>query len=205
MGTKGQQTRDHILKTAEDIILQRGYSGTSIEDIIGTAGITKGGFFYHFRGKADLARELMRHYLAEDEALFTALIERADALVEDPLQRALLFLKLFAEAMADLPGVHPGCLVASFTYESQLFDPEVRALAAAGVERWREVFAERFRPVLERYTPRTELSLETLADALSATLEGGIILSRVMRDPQILVDQVLQFRTHVRLLFGDLD
>ena len=42
MGTKGEQTREHILATAERIIPQRGYSGTSIEEIIGEAGITKG-------------------------------------------------------------------------------------------------------------------------------------------------------------------
>jgi AcrR family transcriptional regulator len=67
MGTKGEQTREHILATAESIILQRGYSGTSIEDIIGEAGITKGGFFYHFDGKNDLAKNLMLRYLDQDE------------------------------------------------------------------------------------------------------------------------------------------
>ena len=41
MGRKGEQTREHIMATAESIILKRGYSGTSIEGIIGEAGITK--------------------------------------------------------------------------------------------------------------------------------------------------------------------
>ena len=41
MGAKGEQTREHIMATAESIILKRGYSGTSIEEIIGEAGITK--------------------------------------------------------------------------------------------------------------------------------------------------------------------
>jgi len=34
-------------------------------------------------------------------------------------------------------------------------------------------------------------------------MEGGIILSRVMDDPRILGQQLLQFRNYVRLLFGD--
>jgi AcrR family transcriptional regulator len=70
MGAKGAQTREHILATAESIILQRGYSGTSIEEIIGEAGITKGGFFYHFAGKSDLARNLMLRYLENDSKFF---------------------------------------------------------------------------------------------------------------------------------------
>ena len=44
MGSKGQRTREHLLGTAQKLILQRGYAGTSIDDIIGEAGITKGGF-----------------------------------------------------------------------------------------------------------------------------------------------------------------
>ena len=71
MGVKGQQTRENILACAEGIILQRGYSGTSIEDIIREAGITKGGFFYHFDGKSDLAKKLMLRYLEQDKIFFS--------------------------------------------------------------------------------------------------------------------------------------
>jgi len=148
---KGTDTRLRILDTAQEIVLKKGFSGSSIDEIIDAAGITKGGFFYHFRGKADLARSLMERYLQEDEAFFTAVIERAEELVDDPLQRVLVFLKLLAEAMGDLPGVHPGCLVASYTYESQQFDPAVREMAAAGVQRWRDIFRERFVPVVAKY------------------------------------------------------
>jgi len=77
MGTKGEQTREHILATAESIILRRGYGGTSIEQIIGAAGITKGGFFYHFDGKKDLARNLIKRFLKNDLAEFTAIADRA--------------------------------------------------------------------------------------------------------------------------------
>ena len=202
---KGAETRLRILDTAQQIVLEKGFSGTSIDEIIDAAGITKGGFFYHFRGKADLARALMQRYLEQDEAFFTAVIERAEELVEDPLQRALLFMKLFAEAMGDLPGVHPGCLVASFTYESQQFDPEVREMAAAGVQRWRDIFRQRFVPVVEKYSMVRKVELDELADTLTSLMEGGIILSRVMNDPQILVQQLLQFRNYLRLLFGDVE
>ncbi len=204
MGAKGQQTREHILATAEGLILQRGYTGTSIEDIIGQAGITKGGFFYHFDGKIDLARNLILRYLEQDEQFFTGLIERAESLTEDPLQQLLIFLKLMAEAMADLPGTHPGCLVASFAYESEQFDDEVRNLNAQGVLSWRHIFMEHLEKVAEKYPMRIERPLEELADMLTSVIEGGIITSRVLDDPDILPNQLLQFRNYIRLVFGDL-
>lgn len=203
--SKGQDTRSRILDCAQQIVLEKGFSGSSLDEIIDAARITKGGFFYHFRGKADLARALMERYLAEDEAFLTALVERADELVDDPLQRVLVFLKLFAEAMAELPDVHPGCLVASFTYESQQFDPAVRRMAEDGVRSWRRIFVERFEPVVAKYPPAHEVELDELGDMLTSVIEGGIIVSRVMRDRRILVQQLLQFRSYVRLLFEPLE
>jgi TetR/AcrR family transcriptional repressor of nem operon len=203
MGAKGEQTREHILATAEGIILQRGYSGTSIEEIIGAAGITKGGFFYHFDGKNDLAKNLILRYLDNDVKFFGGLAERARSLTEDPLQQLLIFLKLMAEAMADLPDAHPGCLVASFTYEAQQFDDEVRELNAEGVISWRHMFLEQFEKVLEKYPMKIEKPLEELADMLSSVIEGGIIMSKVLNDRNILPKQILQYRSYIRLVFGD--
>lgn len=204
MRTKGQQTREHILGTAESIILQRGYSGTSIEDIIGEASITKGGFFYHFDGKIDLARNLILRYLHNDEVFFTGLAERARSLTEDPLQQFLIFLKLMAEAMEDLPGSHPGCLVASFTYESQQFDDEVRELIATGVLSWRQLFMEQLEKIAEQHPMKVDRSLQEIADMLTSVIEGGILMSRCLDDTHVLSDQLLQYRDYIRLVFGDL-
>ncbi len=203
MGTKGAQTREHILATAESMILQRGYSGTSIEEIIGEAGITKGGFFYHFAGKSDLARNLMLRYLENDSKFFGDLSDRARSLTEDPLQQYLLFLKLMAEALADLPGTHPGCLVASFAYEAHQFEDEIRNLNAQGVLSWREQFMEHLERIAEKYPMKIEHPLGELADMLTSIIEGGIIVSKVLDNGDALPNQILHYRSYIRLVFGD--
>lgn len=203
MGAKGAQTREHILAAAEKMILQRGYSGTSIEEIIGEAGITKGGFFYHFDGKSDLARHLMLRYLENDGRFFGDLSERARSLTEDPLQQFLLFLKLMAEALADIPGTHPGCLVASFTYEARQFDEEIRRLNTQGVLSWRELFMDHLANIAEKYPMKIEQPIDELADLLTSVIEGGIIMSKVLEEGDALPNQILQYRSYIRLVFGD--
>ncbi len=203
MGAKGAQTREHILATAEAMILQRGYSGTSIEEIIGEAGITKGGFFYHFDGKSDLARQLMLRYLERDGRFFNDISERAQALTEDPLQQYLLFLKLMAEELQDMPGSHPGCLVASFTYEAQQFDEEIRTLNSQGVLSWRELFLMHLERIADKYPMKIERPLDELADLLTSVIEGGIVMSKVLDDGTILPNQLLQYRDYIRLIYGD--
>lgn len=203
MGAKGERTRKEILKIAESLVLQRGFAGTSIERIIEEAEITKGGFFYHFDGKNDLARNLMLQYLEDDTIFFTELIERARELSEDPLQQMLIFLKLLAEAMADLGQTHPGCLVASFTYESQQFNDDVLQLVVEGLLLWRKMFVQQLDLIAESdHAMKVEFDPSDLADMLTATIEGGIIMSRALDDPEILVKQVLQYRNYIRVLFG---
>lgn len=203
MSTRANSSRERILSTAEAMILQRGFAGTTIEDIIDRAAITKGGFFYHFEGKKQLARALVERYIDLDTKVFVELSNRADTLSEDPLQRTLIFLNLFAEMVVGMNEVHPGCLVAAFTYETQQFDDEVRAMMKAGMLGWRDMILARLEEIVARYPPRVEVSLEELADMFSSTLEGGIILAMVYGDNQALAGQVHAYRTHLRLLFGD--
>lgn len=201
---KGSETRDQILSIAEAAVLEKGFAGTSIDELIAAVGITKSGFFYHFKDKNELAKALLQQYLDREEKLFDDLFERADDLNDDPLHGFLVFLKLLAELLADLPETHPGCLVSSFAYQDHLFNRDVRALNAEGVLRWRERFLQRLTLIAERYPPKMEVDLSELADMVSALLEGGIVVSRAVRDKEILPQQVLLFRRFVRAVFlGD--
>jgi hypothetical protein len=39
---------------------------------------------------------------------------------------------------------------------------------------------------------------------LTSVIEGGIIVSKVFNDPERLVQQILQYRNHIRLLYSDI-
>lgn len=199
--SKGEQTRERLLDIAQESVLHKGFAATSIEEIICEAGITKSGFFYHFRDKNDLAKSLLQRYLDNEWTVFDGLFKQADELSEDPLHAFLIFLKLFADTMSDLPNGHPGCLVASYVYQDQMFSREVREMTTEGHRIWRRRFRDRFDRIAERYPPRIEVDLDDMADMLSSVADGGIILSKSLGDPKILPRQITQFRAYVRLVF----
>ena len=200
--TKGEQTRERILDIAQVAVLHKGFAGTSIEEIIAEAGITKSGFFYHFRDKNDLAKAMLQRYLDTEWRLFDDLFRKSDELSEDPLHGFLIFLKLFADVMSDLPNGHPGCLAASYVYQDFLFSRDVRDMTTEGHRIWRTRFSERLNRIAERYPLRIEIDLDDLADMLSAVADGGIILSKSLHDPSVLPRQILQYRAFVRLVFA---
>ena len=56
-------------------------------------------------GLHELARALVERYIEMDTQVFRELSERADSLSENPLQRTLIFLNLFAEMVAGMTEV----------------------------------------------------------------------------------------------------
>jgi AcrR family transcriptional regulator len=199
--SKGEQTRERILDIAQDAVLHKGFAGTSIDEIIVEAGITKSGFFYHFRDKNDLAKALLQRYLDTEWKVFEDLFSKAEELSDDPLHSFLIFLKLFADVMGDLPNGHPGCLAASYVYNDYLFSRDVRDMTTEGHRIWRVRFRERLDRIAARYPARIDVNLDDMADMLSAVADGGIILSKSLGDPQVLPRQIMQYRSFVKLVF----
>lgn len=198
---KGEQTRQRILDITQAAILRKGFAATSLDEIIAEASITKSGFFYHFRDKNELAKALLERYIVDEDRFFDDVFARADSLNEDPLHGFLIFLKLFADAMSDLPNGHPGCVAASYCYQDQLFSREIQDLYRGVFTSWRERFRKRLDLIAKRYPPKIDVELDALADMLSATADGGIILSKSMRDPALLPKQIMLYRSFVRVAF----
>ena len=51
--------------------------------MIAEAGLTKSGFFYHFKDKNALAREMVRRYVETNDRLFDEIFERGRQLSDD--------------------------------------------------------------------------------------------------------------------------
>jgi len=103
--------------------------------------------------------------------------------------------------MSDLPSGHPGCLVASYCYQDRLFDKDIRDLSASALLGWRERFRKRLDLIAVRYPPRIPADLDDLADMMTVIADGGIILSKTVKDKEALARQVMLYRDFVRLIF----
>jgi len=200
--TKGERTRERMLDVAYQSIVEKGLAATSIEELVEAAGITKSGFFYHFRDKNDMARQLFERFLAEDEAIIDTLEKRAHELSDDPLQSFLIFLNLYAELMDDMPDLHPGCLVATITYQDQMFDAEVRRMNRESVLALRQRFADWLADVAGRHPPQVVIDVNAMADQVTVIVEGAIILSKALNDRRLMGRQMRLFRDHVKTVFG---
>ncbi len=198
---KGDATRERILEIAEAAVLAKGFGATSIEELIAEARLTKSGFFYHFKDKNELALGLLNRYERQNDRLMEAVFGRGRELSEDPLQAFLIGLNLFAERTAALPQGHPGCIVATMSYQDRLFDRDVRALVAKITREWSEEFCDMLEAIAKVYPPREPVDLTHVARMVCCMIDGGIILGKALGRPSVLPEQLLMARNYVKLLF----
>lgn len=66
-----QQKENSLLKTAFEFFTTKGFSKTSIADIVGKAGVGKGTFYLYFKDKYDIRNRLISH---KSSQIFTSAI-----------------------------------------------------------------------------------------------------------------------------------
>lgn len=202
MPRSGEATRTRILDAAEALIMGHGLAGTSIDMVLEKAAITKGAFFYHFKSKSALARTLVERYAAQEEILLDERLRRAERLSRDPLQQILILIGLFLEQTDQLAEPGAGCLIASYVYQFEELDQEIREIAAESMLRWRQRLGDKFEEVMAKYSPRFPVTAQELADNFVSAFEGGFVMLRVLREPKQLSQQLAHYRNYIELLFS---
>lgn len=202
MARDPQQTRTALLDAAEELILDRGFSATSVTEISGRAGVTKGAFFHHFSSKDDLARALVERFAEADLAELERNLARAERLSRDPLQQLLILVELYREKMEQLTEPYPGCLFASYCAEADVLDESTLEVPRRTMETWRRRLREKLERAAGRHPPAEEVDLDSLADMLTVVFEGAFVVSKTLEDAGTVADQLAHYRRYLELLFG---
>ncbi|HSM59426.1 MAG TPA: TetR family transcriptional regulator C-terminal domain-containing protein [Longimicrobiales bacterium] len=181
------ETKRRLLEAALEMLLERGYSGLGVQDVLDRTGIPKGSFYHHFVNKQDMALQAVEMYTRMGQEL----LDRCLAGDERP---ALGRLRTFFEQLADFYGTqgYLGCLLGGLGQElsgtSEVFRRKIEECLAS--------LAARIAECLEAARRNGELPAGTdprrLADILLNVWEGAALRSRLLRSPEPL-EQVLDF------------
>lgn len=177
---KGDQTRERLLQQAIELMQQKGFGAMSVSALLFAAGIKKGTLYYHFPGKDDLGMAV----LARVKEKFFALLDEAFA-HPSPLAGLESFFDSVLERHR-AKGFVGGCLFGNTALEMSDSESPYNAFV-------RQVFAEwteKIRDVVQRGQQTGEIasgrSAAELAQTVVATIEGGIMMSRLMKDEKPL-------------------
>ena len=174
----GQSKKDMILLAAEQLILLRGYNGTSIDDICQASNVKKGAFFHHFSSKEELATTILRKYWAQTVAM---LHESPLYRSKDPLKRLLGVVDFF-ESVFEVSKRPTACLIGNITQEVALTNDLVRLQCESIFQEWIEGLGELLRETNSAYPTDGRLDVRGLAEFIISTIEGAFILVKASND-----------------------
>lgn len=174
----GERTREHIIERAAELFNRQGYAGASMSDIMAATGLQKGGIYRHFESKEALALE------AFDFAVRRMSQRVAEALEgkENAVDRLRAIASVYGHLPLD-PPVAGGCPVMNTAIESDDGNAELRLRALRAMDALRALIAQTVKRGIARREVRPEVDGDSLATLMIATLEGGVMLSMLYRDP----------------------
>jgi TetR/AcrR family transcriptional repressor of nem operon len=185
-------TRQKILDVAYDLVLQKGYPATTVDEICDAAGVSKGSFYHFFKTKEEMGLALLAgFYEAAQERLFGAEWPG----VEDPAARLMAFIDYTEENADSFWG--EGCLLGGFAIDVAQTNPVMQ-------EKISMIFgslAQRIAPVYEVAARADGPTAVELAEQWLSVIEGSIVLARGHKDASHIATALSVHRDYVgRLL-----
>jgi TetR/AcrR family transcriptional repressor of nem operon len=185
--------REELLAAGLEVLHQKGFNATSVQDITDAAGAPKGSFYNHFESKEALAAEALREYVERGKARREIL---RDATVP-PLRRLRKYFETLVEAAVDA-GFSAGCLLGNFAAEMSPQSTLIRKRVGEALAAWSGVIAGVIREAQESGAITAVESPKVLAAFVIDAWEGAMLRAKVAKDRAPL-DAFLQV-TFTRLL-----
>lgn len=177
--TKGAKTRRRIVGHATQLIHDKGYRGTTIDDVIKAAGVTKGSFYFHFASKEELG------YAVIDNASSFILEGIKEALQQKnltPYMRLELMLRGVQGLVEETQCTH-GCIMGNLALELSPINDGFRRKLAGVFNDWSSYIAGELEVMKGSGDLPQDLDTAAYADFMVSALEGGIMMSKVSLDP----------------------
>lgn len=174
---KGEQTKNNILQTGARIIHQSGYNSTGIQEVLKSAGVPKGSFYFYFRNKQDFGLQLIDYYA---DFFYSRLDYYLDLKQETFLNRLRLF---FAEFIQELENnkCQGGCPLGNLSQEMADIDEDFR-------EKLNQIFLQirgKIEYFLQESSKNKELSPEydpgELAHFILNSWQGALLQMKVSK------------------------
>ncbi|UDF19337.1 TetR/AcrR family transcriptional regulator [Rhodococcus qingshengii] len=161
MQPRAKATREAILEASAILFSKTGYAGTSIDDIVTLAPVTKGAMYFHFSKKESIAREMFRRW---SDAV-TETVGKANATGQPADRQVLLIYRELARRTQNEAIIRAGLVL---SVDQSLND------AYATYEAWTEALTPIVIDAIRSGTLDCVESMSRLADTLCAGFVGAV-------------------------------
>jgi TetR/AcrR family transcriptional repressor of nem operon len=170
--------RDRILTDGLQVMLERGYVGASVRDIVEAAGVPQGSFTNHFASKEAFSLEILDRYFAHSRLVMADTL-RNEALL--PLKRIRAYIDASIAAIRN-HGTKNGCLVGNFAAEASDHSEIIRKRVSEIYAEVREAMTDCLKAAVKDGELPKSFKTGEVATFIVTGLQGAWLVSKVERD-----------------------
>ncbi len=191
-------TKLKLLEATQNLMLAKGFTATSLDEICDAAAVTKGSFFHYFASKEELGKAVLAHYMAGQ---FQAMQAAPFSKKRDPLERVYGHIDFIIKMSRDTATLR-GCLLGNFSQDLCDTHPAIGAQCGQHFDQWAGAIKRDLDAAKLKYAPKVTFSTQSLAEHFIAVVEGALILVKAKQDGKILGQQLRHFKRYLQSLFA---
>jgi TetR/AcrR family transcriptional regulator, transcriptional repressor for nem operon len=179
---KKHLNKENLLTQGVQLLMQQGYHGTGLKEILDAVQIPKGSFYNYFASKESYAAEVIQYYIAP-------FIAQLESHLKIPGQDGLTALKsYFNELIVELEKAKftGGCLLGNLMGEIGDTSEICQQSLQLAVHRYRDSLAIGLKKAQQEGTVRTDKSADEMADLLVNMWQGALLRMKIEQSAEPL-------------------
>jgi TetR/AcrR family transcriptional repressor of nem operon len=171
--------REKILSEGFHVVLERGYCGATVRDIVRAAGVPQGSFTNHFESKEAFCLELLIRYFAMVNQNIAKTL-RNDSL--KPLVRLRRWFDIQVDFLKQAE-FRNGCLIGNFSAEVGAHSDTIHAKLTEMYAETQESLVYCLKAAVKSGELPATVDCKETAQFLYASLQGAILQAKLERSP----------------------
>lgn len=188
---KGQVTREYIIAQAATLFNTKGYTGSSLSDLMSATGLKKGGIYNHFQNKEEILLAAFDYSINQVNDVLRDVI-KSEFTATAKLKAVVNFYRQYALK----PIIQGGCPILNSTIEADDANPQLKKRVQKAYTTWIDSLGSIISRGIRRGEFRDNIDAEAAAIILITSIEGGIAMTRSFNEARYMAavaDQLIRY------------
>lgn len=172
---KKELNKENILDQGVTLLMEQGYHGTGLQQILDAANVPKGSFYNYFGSKENFGAEVIQRYIDPFITQLAGHLQSADTDALGAIQR--YFNALIAALEKNQ--FNGGCLLGNLMGEIGDTSNICQKSLQTAVSRYRDLLESGLAKAQQQGTIRLDKSARDLADLLMNTWQGALLRTKI--------------------------
>lgn len=172
-----QETRIALLEVGMNIMIEKGYNNTGIQEILSASQVPKGSFYHHFESKENYAVEIIHYF---DELYSENLVRILRNPEKTPLERLKEYC-LNGKANMIAQECRKGCLIGNLSQEMADQSERLRKELSTVMRKWRDLFAACIEEGQAQAEIKTQVPADAMAELFLCGWSGAVMRAKTVK------------------------